>query len=69
MIRDIDMKTYVRTMNVANKIFALILTLSLSMSSFLFWSVNTHAEEDIPEYSGRDELISEGKSPCKRCRP
>ena len=43
------MKTYLRNVGVANKIFALILAISLSMSSFLYWSVNIHAEEDIPE--------------------
>ena len=57
------MKTYERTMNGANRIFALILALSLSMSSFLFWSVNTHAEEDIPEYSGSASVILNGNVP------
>ena len=46
------MKTYLRNVSVTNKIFALILALSLSMSSFLLWSVNTHAEDEVPAYSG-----------------
>ena len=57
------MKTYVSKMNVANRIFALILALSLSASSFLFWSVNTHAEEDIPEYSGSASVSLNGNVP------
>ena len=46
------MKTYFREACFANRIFALILALSLGMSSFLFWSVKTHAEDEIPAYSG-----------------
>jgi DNA-entry nuclease len=46
------MRTYLSENGFANKIFALLLALSLGMSSFLFWSVKTHAEDEIPEYSG-----------------
>ncbi len=46
------MKTYLREVGFANRIFALLLVLSLGMSSFLFWSVKTHAEDEIPAYSG-----------------
>ncbi|WP_026519375.1 DNA/RNA non-specific endonuclease [Butyrivibrio sp. FCS006] len=46
------MKTYLREVGFANRIFALLLALSLGMSSFLFWSVKTHAEDEIPAYSG-----------------
>ncbi len=37
------MKAYLRNFSAANRIFVLILALSLSVSSFLFWSVNTCA--------------------------
>ncbi len=46
------MRTYLSETGFANKIFALLLVLSLGMSSFLFWSVKTHAEDEIPAYSG-----------------
>ncbi|WP_022770138.1 DNA/RNA non-specific endonuclease [Butyrivibrio sp. NC2007] len=46
------MKTYIREVGFANRIFALLLALSLGMSSFLFWSVKPHAEDEIPAYSG-----------------
>ena len=46
------MRTYLGKVSFANRIFALLLALSLGMSSFLFWSVKTHAEDEIPAYSG-----------------
>ena len=46
------MRTYFGKVDFMNRAIALILTLSLGMSSFLFWSVNTHASEEIPAYSG-----------------
>ena len=46
------MKAYSRENNHAYMIFALLLALSLGMSSFVFWSVQTHAEDEIPAYSG-----------------
>ena len=46
------MRTYLREVSFANRIFALLLALSLGMSSFLFWSVKTHAEDEIPAYRG-----------------
>ncbi len=46
------MRTYLGKVSFANRIFALLLALSLGMSSFLFWNVKTHAEDEIPAYSG-----------------
>ena len=46
------MRTFLRRVSFANRIFTLLLALSLSMSSFLLLSVNTHAEDEIPAYSG-----------------
>ncbi len=57
------MKTYLRSVSAANRIFALILTLSLSMSSFLFWSVKTHAEDEIPAYSGSASVVVNNNVP------
>ncbi len=51
------MKTYLRNLVPANRIFALMLVFSLSMSSFLFWSVESHAEDEIPEYSGEATTV------------
>lgn len=41
----------------ANRIFALLLTLCMAMSAFLFWSVQTHAEEEIPAFSGSPSVV------------
>ena len=46
------MKAHLREKNLAYMISALLLALSLGMSSFVFWSVQTHAEDEIPVYSG-----------------
>ncbi|SFC27854.1 DNA/RNA non-specific endonuclease [Butyrivibrio sp. YAB3001] len=46
------MRTCLGKVGFANTIFALLLALSLGMSSFLFCNVKTHAEEEIPSYSG-----------------
>ncbi len=46
------MRTSLRNVGFANRIYALILALCIAMSSFLFWSVQTHAEDEIPAYSG-----------------
>ncbi len=46
------MRTYLGKVSFANIIFALLLTLSLGMSSFFSWSFKTQAEDDIPAYSG-----------------
>ena len=35
-----------------NRIFALMLTLCVAGAAFLFWGVQTHAENEIPAYSG-----------------
>ena len=51
------MKTYLREACFANRIFALLLALSLGMSSFLFWSVKTHAEGEIPAYNGSASVV------------
>ena len=42
----------VRKVGFANRIYALLLTLCIVASAFLFWSVQTHAEGEIPAYSG-----------------
>ena len=42
----------IRKVGFANRIFALLLTLCMAASAFLFWSVRTHAEDEIPAYSG-----------------
>ncbi len=57
------MKTYFREACFANRIFALILALSLGMSSFLFWSVKTHAEDEIPAYSGSASVVVNNNVP------
>ena len=42
----------VKKVGFANRIFVLLLTLCIAMSSLLFWSVQTHAEDEIPAYDG-----------------
>ena len=42
----------VRKVGLANRIYASLLTLCIAMSSFLLWSVQTHAEDEIPAYDG-----------------
>ncbi|WP_022769118.1 DNA/RNA non-specific endonuclease [Butyrivibrio sp. NC2007] len=46
------MKPRLRMVGSANRIYALLLALSITMSSFLFWSVQTHAEDEISTYDG-----------------
>ena len=46
------MKPRLRMVGSANRIYALLLAFSITMSSFLFWSVQTHAEDEIPTYDG-----------------
>ena len=46
-----EMKTHLREVGFANRIFALLLVLSWGMSSFLFWSVKSHAEDEVPAYN------------------
>ncbi len=43
----------VKKVGFTNRIFALILALCLVMASFLFLSVRSHAESEIPAYSGK----------------
>ena len=45
----------VKKVGFVNRIFALLLTLCISASIFLFWSVQAHAENEIPAYSGSDK--------------
>ncbi len=47
------MRTKLEKVGYANRIFALILALSVVMSLFLFRSVQIHAEDEIPAYSGK----------------
>lgn len=42
----------VRKVGFANRIYASLLALCIAVSSFLFWSVQTHAEDEIPAYDG-----------------
>ena len=51
------MRTCLRKVSAANIIFALLLVLSLGMSSFCFPSVKSHAEEEIPAYSGSASVV------------
>ena len=51
------MKTYLREVGFANRIFALLLALSLGMSAFMFWSVKTHAEDESLAYSGSASVV------------
>ncbi len=46
------MRTSFRKVGFANRIYASLLALCIAMSSFLFWSVQTHAEDEIPIYTG-----------------
>ncbi len=46
------MKTYMREVSLTNKIFALLLAFCIVASGFLFWDVQTRAEDGIPAYSG-----------------
>ncbi len=43
----------IKKVSFANRIFALILALSLGMSLLLLWSIRSHAENEIPAYSGK----------------
>ncbi|SFP66198.1 DNA-entry nuclease [Butyrivibrio proteoclasticus] len=47
----------------ANRIFALVLALTLGMASFLLWSVGTHAEDDVPAYSGSPSVALNNNVP------
>ncbi len=50
-------------MSFANRIFALLLVLSIGTSSFLFWSVQTHAENEIPDYDGSVSVVLNDNAP------
>ncbi len=47
----------------SNRILALILILSTTMSMFLFWSVHSSAQIDIPDYSGNASIVLNGNTP------
>jgi DNA-entry nuclease len=51
------MRAFLGKVSFLNRILALLLTLSLGMSSFLFWRVQAHAEDEIPAYSGSVTVV------------
>ncbi|MBP3199153.1 MAG: DNA/RNA non-specific endonuclease [Butyrivibrio sp.] len=46
------MKTNIRGVGLTNRIYALLLAFCIAASGFLFWNVQTRAEDGIPAYSG-----------------